>query len=143
MIRRAVPEDVEAIARLVEQLGGGSDPAGLPARLRRIMDQATQAVFVAEDEGEDGACGFVVAEHRIEVQASESVELTALVVDDGTRRQGLGAQLVAAAEAWAMRRGVARIVVRSNVAREAAHDFYPALGYGLLKTQHVYAKSIG
>ena len=141
MIRRAVPEDVEAIARLVEQLGGGSDPAGRPARLRRIMDQATQAVFVAE--GEAGIDGFVVAEHRIEVQASESVELTALVVDDGARRQGLGAQLVAAAEAWAMRRGVARIVVRSNVAREAAHGFYPALGYGLLKTQHVYAKSIG
>ena len=141
MIRRAVPEDVEAIARLVEQLGGGSDPAGLPARLRRIMDQATQAVFVAE--GEDGACGFIVAEHRIEVQASESVELTALAVDHDARRHGLGAQLVAAAEAWAMRRGVARIVVRSNVAREAAHGFYPALGYGLLKTQHVYAKSIG
>lgn len=139
MIRRAIPEDGEAIARLVEQLGGGSAPAHLPARLRRIMDQATQAVFVAE--GEDGINGFIVAEHRIEVQASESVELTALAVDAAARRQGLGAQLVAAAEAWAMRRGVARIVVRSNVAREAAHDFYPALGYGLLKTQHVYAKA--
>ena len=56
--------------------------------------------------------------------------------------RGQGAQLVAAAEAWAMRRGVARIVVRSNVAREAAHGFYPALGYRLLKTQHVYAKTI-
>ncbi|MCW5580911.1 MAG: GNAT family N-acetyltransferase [Luteimonas sp.] len=140
MIRRAIPEDGEAIARLAAQLGGGSDPARLPARLRRIMDQATQAVFVAE--GDAGISGFIVAEHRIEVQASESVELTTLVVDDGARRQGLGAQLVAAAEAWAMRRGVARIVVRSNVAREAAHGFYPALGYGLLKTQHVYAKSV-
>ena len=141
MIRRAIPEDGDAIARLVEQLGGGSDPARLAARLRKIMDQATQAVFVAE--GESGIDGVIVAEHRIEVQASESVELTTLVVDDGARRQGLGAQLVAAAEAWAMRRGVARIVVRSNVVREAAHAFYPALGYAPAKTQHVYAKSIG
>ena len=140
MIRRAIPEDGEAIARLVGQLGGGSDPARLPMRLRRIMDQATQAVFVAE--GEAGIDGFVVAEHRIEVQASESVELTALAVDHDARRHGLGAQLVAAAEAWAMRRGVARIVVRANVTREAAHAFYPALGYRLLKTQHVYAKTI-
>ena len=138
MIRRATPSDVPAIARLAAQLGGATDLDGLPARLAKIMDQATHAVFVAE--GDDGPCGFTAAEHRLVLPLGEWVELVSLLVDEPARRQGLGTQLVAAAEAWAMRRGVERVVVRSSTSRDAAHAFYPALGYDLHKTQHVYAK---
>lgn len=140
MIRRATADDIDAIARLAGQLGGVYDPAQLPAHLRRILDQATHAVFVAE--GETGPCGFAAAEHRLALQSGETVELMALVVDEGARGHGFGAQLVAATEAWAMRRGVDRVLVRASIARDAAHAFYPALGYALLKTQHVYAKAM-
>jgi GNAT superfamily N-acetyltransferase len=139
MIRRATPEDAAAIVRLAAQLGGTVELERMPARLQRILDQPTHAVFVADDE--HGACGFAAAEHRTTLESAEAVELTALVVDEAARRKGFGALLVSAVEAWAMRRGVDRVQVRSNIVREQAHVFYPGLGYALLKTQHVYVKT--
>lgn len=138
MIRRAEAADITAIARLSEQLGGATDLAGLPARLQRILEQAAHAVFVAEDD--DGLRGFAAAEHRMVLPLGEWVELIALVVDQDARRLGYGAQLVGAVETWAFRRGVERVLARSSVTREAAHAFYPSLGFALHKTQHVYAK---
>lgn len=139
MIRRAVAEDFPEIARLAAQLGGAMELSELPARLQKILEHASHAVFVAE--GESGPCGFAAAEHRLLLPFGEWVELTSLVVDEGARRQGYGAQLVSAVEAWAVRRGVTQVLVRSSVTRTAAHDFYPSLGYAHLKTQHVYRKT--
>jgi len=138
MIRRAAVEDVPGITRLAAQLGGATELAQLPVRLSRILEHASHAVFVAE--GDTGLSGFAAAEHRLLLPFGEWVELMSLVVDEGSRRQGLGAQLVAAVEAWAARRGVERVLVRSSVTRDAAHPFYRGLGYAHLKTQHVYAK---
>ena len=139
MIRRATTADTDAIVRLAAQLGGAVELERLPARLQRILDAPTHAVFVAEDEA--GPCGFAAAEHRLMLPFGEAVELISLVVDEAAQRNGFGTLLVSAVEAWAMRRGVDRVQVRSSIAREASQAFYPALGYGLLKTQHVYVKT--
>lgn len=144
MIRRAEATDIADIAALAAQLGGVDEVEAFPARLQRLLEHASHAVFAGlrdDAEGKHAVAGFAAAEHRIAVQG-EWVEITALVVDADARGQGLGAQLVAAVEAWSARRGVARIVVRSNVLREAAHPFYLGLGYAQSKTQHVYAKSL-
>ena len=146
MIRRATGADVAEIARLATQLGGVTELAGFPSRLQRILEAAAHAVFVAVNEPADAGDagdapalhGFAAAEHRLLLPFGEWVELVSLVVDADARRHGLGTQLVAAVEAWAARRGVSRVVVRSSVSREGSHDFYPALGYARLKTQHVY-----
>ncbi|TYT26809.1 GNAT family N-acetyltransferase [Luteimonas viscosa] len=139
MIRRAAIADIPAIAALSSQLGSPVDPETMPGRLARILDLATHAVFVAE--GDAGPCGFAAAEHRL-LPSGEWVELGSLVVDAQVRRGGMGTQLVAAVEAWARRRGVDRVRVRASLAREAAHDFYPALGYERTKTQHVYTRTV-
>ena len=146
-VRRATVEDIPVITRLAGQLGGVTNADALPTRLRRILDHAHHAVFIAEcDMSDDGLasepCGFVAAEHRLLLQWGELIELIALVVDDASRRQGIGTQLVAAVEAWAARRGVSRVRVRSSLARDASHAFYPALGYQLEKTQHCYLRSL-
>lgn len=140
MIRRATIEDIPAIVRLAEQLGGAVELAELPNRVQRILDLATHAVFVVEDETQ--ACGFAAAEHRLLLPFGEWVELMSLVVDEGARRRGFGAQLVGAVEAWSARRGVSRLRVRASVTRDEAHAFYPSLGYALQKTQHVYTRSL-
>ena len=139
MIRRAVAGDIADIARLATQLGGAMELSELPARLHKIIEHASHAVFVAE--GDAGPCGFAAAEHRLLLPFGEWVELMSLVVDEDARRQGHGAQLVGAVEAWAVRRGVSQVLVRSSVTRTAAHAFYPSLGYDHLKTQHVYRKT--
>lgn len=149
IVRRAAAADVPAIARLAAQLGGAVETSRMPARLARILELPTHAVFVAEPDATDAGagtqaapCGFAAAEHRLLLPFDEWVELTSLVVDDALRRRGVGTQLVAAVEAWAGRRGVPRIVVRSSITRDLAHDFYPRLGYARLKTQHVYTHDL-
>ena len=140
MIRRADPGDIPALAALAGASGDdGGDPAGLPARLARMLELATHAVFLAE--GDAGPCGFAAAEHRL-LPDGERVELTCLAVDADARRHGMGSQLVAATEAWARRRGVDRVQVPAALAREAAHVFYPALGYECLETRQVYLRTL-
>jgi len=68
--------------------------------------------------------------------------LLGLVVDARQRRQGVGRRLVAAVEAWAARRGLELVSVRSNVARAESHPFYERLGYARVKTQHAYRKRL-
>jgi GNAT superfamily N-acetyltransferase len=55
--------------------------------------------------------------------------LTALVVREPSRGQGIGHRLVAAAEEIARGRGCRRIEVTSAEHRTDAHDFYRHLGY--------------
>ncbi|HVQ08091.1 MAG TPA: GNAT family N-acetyltransferase [Allosphingosinicella sp.] len=57
-----------------------------------------------------------------------------LAVAPERRRQGLGREMMAAAEAWLRRRGVPKIQLMVREDNEAARAFYEALG---LKRQKV------
>ncbi|MBP6748078.1 MAG: GNAT family N-acetyltransferase [Xanthomonadaceae bacterium] len=148
-VRQARAEDAADIARLSLQLDASLDPTTIAQRFTRLLAWPTHAFFVlVGDDEDDGArgggpvVGFVAAEHRNLLQSGERVELIALVVDAERRRRGAGAALVSAAEAWASRRGVAQVVVRSSLSRDATHPFYRCLGYAHHKTQHVYTRSL-
>jgi GNAT superfamily N-acetyltransferase len=141
VIRDANLADAAEIARLSAQLGYVADTAVFEDRLQRIAAMPTHAVLVCEGEA-GGLVGFIGAEQRLMIESGDRVEIVALVVDADLRRGGTGRRLVAAAEDWARARGIDRVLVRSNVARGEAHDFYPALGYAHAKTQHVYLKRI-
>jgi GNAT superfamily N-acetyltransferase len=64
-----------------------------------------------------------------------------LVIADGHRNEGIGAELLDAAEAWAFDRGARTILVRSNVIRDRAHKFYERQGYRRIKSQYIFEKS--
>lgn len=149
-VRQARAEDAADIARLSLQLDPSLDPAALSQRFARLLARPTHAFFVLvgpdddddKTRGSDAIVGFVAAEHRSLLQSGERVELTALAVDAEHRRRGVGAALVSAAEAWASRRAVAQVVVRSSLSRDASHPFFQRLGYAHHKTQHVYTRSL-
>ncbi len=82
-----------------------------------------------------------VARHRT-LESGQFAELLGLVVDTAGRRGGVGRALVAEAERWAGTQCLARLTVRSNVARAESHLFYPALGFTHRKSQHVYSKAL-
>ena len=65
-----------------------------------------------------------------------------MVVDETCRGRGLGALLVAAAEAWAREQRLSALRVRSNVLRERTHSFYKAQGFSIDKSQVVFRKSL-
>ncbi|PJC94957.1 GNAT family N-acetyltransferase [Aeromonas lusitana] len=55
--------------------------------------------------------------------------ISALVVDEEARGSGVGAQLLAAAEARARAAGCSQLELSSSLKREGAHRFYLAQGY--------------
>ena len=53
-----------------------------------------------------------------------------------------GAELLVAAERWAVKNGCKSMSVRSNVIRDRAHAFYLRNGYEHYKTQKAFRKSL-
>jgi len=87
--------------------------------------------------------GWLQAHSSVALESGFRIEIVGLVVAENMRRQGVGRMMVKFVEAWAVSLGAGAVVVRSNVKRGAAHDFYPAIGYPNVKTQAVYRKTLG
>lgn len=143
-------QDAAEIARLAGLLGYPSEAQGMHERLGELLARPDQRVAVAArmtgpDRRAKGAMlgGWVHVARHITLESGEFAEILGLIVDPAARRAGLGRALVAEAERWARLHRLARLTVRSNVLRGEPHTFYPALGFTLRKSQHVYAKSLG
>ena len=140
-IKPATVDDATAIADLSSSLGY---PASVPVTIQRIecvSDSPSDVLLVAvADDGRTVA--WIQGHHAFLIESGPRVEIVGLVVADGYRRRGIGRRLVHEIERWACERGAAAIVVRSNIARQESHAFYPAAGYTTTKTQHVYRKQL-
>lgn len=139
-IREAALDDAQGITGLVGELGYEGDESAMIQRLGSLLGSGVDAMLVAEDAGR--VVGWVQVHVSTTLEAGSRAEIAGLVVGAQYRRLGWGGRLVAAAEDWARARGMARVVVRSNVQRVASHEFYPALGYAKSKVQAVYWKSL-
>lgn len=137
-IRPALVSDSADIARLTAQLGYAADAKAISGRLTRIAGRPDQLVLVAVWDGE--IAGWLQAGASEVLESGFRAEILGLVVDGRCRRRGIGRSLVQQAEQWAAGIGAEAVVVRSNTKRVASHRFYPALGYGVAKTQTVYRK---
>jgi len=141
-IRHATPADADAIADLATQLGYPSSPEEAEARLRDLATRPETAVLVAESAN-GVAVGWIQVVGAYRVDSEPYAEIAALVVDAAHRGGGIGAELVAAADDWAVRHGFRTLRVRSNVVRERTHAFYERLGFARTKSQVVFARPAG
>ena len=108
------------------------------------------AFFVAvhsdgEREGIAGSLGLIdgYSDPEVEVPAelrtsSRTVRLRIMRVAPEVQRQGIGRLLYAAAEAWAVEHGFARMILETTPQQEAAVAFYEAMGF-----DHVARSMIG
>ena len=140
-IRRAKRADAPRIAVLSGQLGYPATAAQMGKRLLGIKPASQHAVFVA-DSPEDGVIGWVHVSRQPLLEVEIRAEVNGLVVAEGQRSLGAGAQLLAAAEEWARKHGCKGMSVRSNVVRERAHQFYQRNGYEHYKTQKSFRKPL-
>lgn len=140
-LRPATSDDVPRLAELTAALGYLIDPVELRPRVERTLARTDSILCVAEAHNA-GVVGWILGAEQETLEAGPRCEILGLVVAEAGRRQGIGRRLVAAVEAWGRSRGVGRVVVRSNIVRPESHPFYERLGYGRVKTQHVYAKPL-
>jgi GNAT superfamily N-acetyltransferase len=107
----------------------------IPARLERLLAHDGQA-FVAD--GKTGLLGVATVQVVWSlVEDAPRALLTALVVREDIRGQGVGRALVERVEAWARERGAARVVVTTALRRAGAHAFYERLGFKFTGRRYV------
>ena len=141
-VRIAEENDAEALASLCAQLGYPTEVGQMRERYRRIRSVRAGEIFVAERTTDAQVVGWAHVGMRMPLEDEPFAELLGLVVDESVRSGGVGAALLAAAEAWARGAGFATMRVRSNVLRERAHRFYEREGYARIKTSAVFRKSL-
>jgi GNAT superfamily N-acetyltransferase len=140
-IREAALDDAAELAELSGQLGYPSTTEQISRRLLGILKGAERTAFVA-DIGDGKLAGFVGLQIMRTLEADPRVEVTALVVRDDHRSQGIGKVLMGRAEEWARAQRCEVVGLRSNVIRERAHTFYERLGYEHQKTQKAFRKRL-
>lgn len=127
-IRQATPQDAPALGRLLTQLGYPTEAHEIPGRLEKLYARPGTIALVAVIGGEPVGC---VTLHLFSaLHTNEPVAwLTAVVVDENVRGQGVGSALIKRAEEWAKERGALRISLTSALRRKEAHEFYKARDY--------------
>ena len=127
-VREAEPADLEAITRLVAQLGYPSEEGAVAGRLERLAADPRSWVFVAVDE--ERVIG-VASVHTMPVLERDdpTARITAMVVDESARRRGVGRTLLERLEDVARAEGCARIYLTTRYEREGAVVFYRRMGF--------------
>jgi GNAT superfamily N-acetyltransferase len=140
-VRAARLDDAPELAELTTQLGYPITDDELRPRLATLLADDASLVLVAVEEA-DRPIGWlhVMVHHSLESAAS--VRIGGLVVDGRYRSQSVGRRLLAAGEAWARERGVARMTLYSRQTRERAHRFYQREGYRIAKRSYMLDKDL-
>lgn len=131
-VREATVADGAEVVRLLAQLGH-AQPVGDPkARLAAFLKSGERVLVAVRGPSAPGSplVGAVTL-HIMPVlhRAGPIGRLTAVVVDESERGNGVGRALVRASEAFLLVRGCAMVEITSNKARVEAHAFYESLGY--------------
>jgi predicted N-acetyltransferase YhbS len=127
LIRSAKAGDADALSALISQLGYEAAAEDVRERLA-TMTAEDRVVLVAELEGRVVGC-LSTSVMRVLHRPAPVGRISMMVVDESLRGKGIGAELVAAAEAALAQQGCYMIEVTSHNRREAAHRFYERLGY--------------
>ena len=127
-IRTFAEGDLDAAAALVTELGYPTTRYQMQQRMAAIASHPGHATFVAVADGR--VVGMVGASVTPSYEHDGPTgRISAMVVSEAARGQGIGARLVATAEDWARDRGAAVMMLNSHNRRDGAHAFYRRLGY--------------
>ena len=127
-IRAAGQRDTGAIAPLLGQLGYPTSADELGERLERLTDRPDGEVLVAELDGEVvGVAAYVLID--VLDRPDPQCRITALVVDERSRRRGVAYALLHTIEETARDFACFRLEVTTRPGRAAALAFYLASGF--------------
>jgi predicted N-acetyltransferase YhbS len=128
-LRRARPDDAADVAALLAELGyPDNEVDAVEQRLAMWAREPAGVVLVALLDGRMVGTVAVTAVPYLEREGRWG-RIVALVVSAECRGQGVGRQLVEAAEAAAGDLGCVKVEVTSSRSRTESHPFYRSLGY--------------
>jgi GNAT superfamily N-acetyltransferase len=134
-IRPASSDDAPSLSALFGELGFPSSPGEIRQRLESIGSPVLVAV-------RDGAVVGTATTNvmRVVHRPRPVGRLSALIVAERQRGNGIGRALVRAVEELLKAEGCGLIEITSNLKREDAHAFYKRLGYET--TSYRFKKSL-
>jgi GNAT superfamily N-acetyltransferase len=128
-VRPAQPDDAAQVAALLAELGYPDNPVDeVRRRLAMWARETTSLALVAERHGQLLGAVAITAIPYLERDGRWG-RIVALVVSPSCRGQGIGRQLVHAAENAAGELGCVTMEVTSARSRTESHPFYRNLGY--------------
>lgn len=132
--REATRVDVPAVVALLadDVLGQGRESADLApylAAFDAMQDEGGNRLIVAEQDGRVVACYQLTLISGLSLTAARRAQVEGVRVAADLRGRGLGAALMADAEARARAAGCQLIQLTTNATRTDAHRFYARLGF--------------
>ncbi|MBS0223797.1 MAG: GNAT family N-acetyltransferase [Proteobacteria bacterium] len=140
IVRDLLPADLPVAAILLDQLGYALGEAEVRKRFERVRRAPDHLARVAEIEGR--VVGLLHVFERPALEKPCEAVVQAIVVNARTRGAGVGAALMADAEAWARARGLRSVTLYTNIDRAPAHAFYEGLGYAKTGTSHLMRRGL-
>ena len=140
IVRDLQPADLLAAAILLDQLGYALGGEEVRARFDRLLSAPGHRARVAELDGQ--VVGLLHVFERPALEKPCEAVVQSLVVDANCRGSGVGAALMADAEAWARARGLSSVALYTNIRRDPAHAFYKRIGYAQDSTSHFMRRDL-
>ena len=128
IIRQALLRDSSAIHQLLTALG--YPPQQDDFVTNKIEDYSSDYYHLLVSEIDNETVGFISL-HWFDIFHSTSKvgRITAFCVSENIRSQGVGQQLLTAAEKFLLSKGCSKVEVTSNIKRTLTHGFYLKNGY--------------
>ena len=120
--------DAAALAQLMCELGYETTKSEMQTRMERISTDERYRTFVAVLDGK--VCGMIGTLTSLSYEHNDpGGRILAIAILKTMRRRGIGRALIATAENDFAERGIRRMALNTQLAREDAHKFYESLGY--------------
>lgn len=127
-ITPATTEDAAEVSALLAELGYSVSVENAATRLTQLATTGNDPVFLFRHDGR--ALGLLVLHRAPSITyPGGMLRITALVVVENARGQGIGRALVAHAMGLAQQSGCELVELTSGMDRTDAHAFYRALGF--------------
>ncbi|MBR5032895.1 MAG: GNAT family N-acetyltransferase [Treponema sp.] len=139
-IRKVEIGDADAIRDIsAEGLGYSCDLALVQKKIAGL-NEAREAVFVAETDGD--VIGYIHIERYDVLYFETMANVLGLSIFKAYHKMGVGKSLLFAAEDWAKQNHIKMIRLNSGMNRTDAHGFYEHLGYVSEKDQKRFVKTL-
>lgn len=141
-IRQATAKDLDFMCSLLEQLGYKQDIDLLKERFDKFLSLEGYGVVLAE-EGAQVVGMLAWSKSMLLISDTIRIRIEALVVDQGSRWQGVGKFLLAYLEEHVKKFSpvIIELTSRKTRATDGTHDFYDVLGYANVgENQKVYLR---